>query len=618
MPYNIHSGRLLQNSMFYLFRLFYSFLPLHNPIGFGAADFIELALALLLVGAALAWRKWAGAANRLAFKTLWCMVILSALPVVLRLTMLHTSPIPTALGADDFSYLLLGDTLSHFRLTNPTHPMHRFFETLFILQEPSYSSIYPLGPGLALAFGQLVFRQPWAGVAMSMAAFTSLTYWMLRAWTKPGWALLGGVLAVIEFGPFNHWMNTYWGGALAAAAGCLVFGSMPRLKDRWRIRDAVLLGIGLAIHILTRPFESIFLAAAVLLFFAPVVVKRVDLRPLLRSVSIAALMVLPALGLILLHDKKVTGGWTTLPYALCRYQYGVPCTFTVQSNPVPHRELTIEQQTAYEVQSFVHGASTDTLASFLTRLAGRVRFYRFFFLPPLYLALPAFFWSFRDPRMRVVFYTLFIFFIGTNVYPYFYAHYVAGVTCLFLLVTVVSLERLSQLRISSHLVGPDAVRVILFLCGAHFLFWYGIQLSSNQEFATDLEQYESWDEVNHGDSDGRIAVNSQLAQFPGKQLVFVRYWPKHEVTEWVYNGADIDRQTVVFARDLGSSDNEELRSYYPDRKAWLLEPDARPPKLSPYQVKETQQPLTTSPPPSELKPASGQKKRPTLKFEEVK
>jgi hypothetical protein len=618
MPYNNGSGRLLQTPMFYLFRLFYSFLPLHNPIGFGAADFIELALALLLAGAALAWQKWAGAANRLAPKTLWCMVLLGALPVVLRLAMLHTSPIPTALGADDFSYLLLGDTLAHFRLTNPTHPMHRFFETLFVLQEPSYSSIYPLGPGLALAFGQLVFKQPWAGIAISMAAFTSLSYWMLRAWTQPKWALLGGVLAVIEFGPFNHWMNTYWGGALAAAAGCLVFGSIPRLIDCWRIRDAVLLGIGLAIHILTRPFESIFLAAAVLLFFVPVLVKHVDLAPLLRCAAIASLIVLPALGLILFHDKRVTGSWTTLPYALCRYQYGVPCTFTVQPNPVPHRELTIEQQTAYEVQSFVHGASTDTIASFLRRLAGRVRFYRFFFLPPLYLALPAFFWSFRDPRMRYAFFVLLIFVIGTNVYPYFYAHYVAGVTCLFLLVTVMSLERLSQLRISGHHVGPDAVRVILFLCAAHFVFWYGIQLSSDREFAKDLEQYESWDEVNHGDPDGRLGVNTQLSQAPGKQLVFVRYWPKHQVTEWVYNGADIDRQTVVFARDLGSSENEKLRGYYPDRNAWLLEPDARPPKLSQYQPGETQLQVTTPPPPSEPKPPSGPKKRPTLRFEEVK
>jgi hypothetical protein len=615
MPYNIGSGRLLENSMFYLFRLFYSFLPLHNPIGFGAADFIEIALALLLVGAALAWQKWAEGANRLALKTVWCMAILGALPVVLRLTMLHSSPIPTALGADDFSYLLLGDTLSHFRLTNPVHPMHRFFETLFILQEPSYSSIYPLGPGLALAFGQLVFRQPWAGIALSMAAFTSLCYWMLRAWTKPGWALVGGVLAVIQFGPFNHWMNTYWGGALAAAAGCLVFGSMPRLRDGWRVRHAVLLGIGLVIHVLTRPFESIFLALAVILFFVPVLVKRVELRPLLRTASIAALMVVPALGLILLHDKQVTGSFTTLPYALCRYEYGVPCTFTLQPNPVPHRELTIEQQTAYEVQSFVHGPSTDTIETFLSRLAGRTRFYRFFFLPPLYLALPAFFWSFRDSRMRYIFFILLIFFIGTNVYPYFYAHYVAGVTCLFLLVTVVSLQNLSRLTITHHLVGPDAVRVILFLCGVHFLFWYGVQLSDNKEFSKDLEQYETWDEVNHGDPDGRIGVNRQLAQVPGKQLVFIRYWPMHEVTEWVYNGADIDRQTVVFARDLGPIENEKLRSYYPDRTSWLLEPDARPPKLSPYKPIETLEPVTQPP---ELKPPPGPKKHPTLKFEDVK
>lgn len=615
MPYNIGSGRLPENSMFYLFRLFYSLLPLHNPIGFGAADFIEIALALLLVGAAFAWQKWAGAANRLALKTIWCMLILAALPVVLRLTMLHTSPIPTALGADDFSYLLLGDTLAHFRLTNPAHPMHRFFETLFILQEPSYSSIYPLGPGLALAFGQLVFRQPWAGIAISTAAFTSLCYWMLRAWTKPAWALLGGVLAVIQFGPFSHWMNTYWGGALAAAAGCLVFGSMPRLKETWRTRDAVLLGAGLAIHVLTRPFETIFVALALVFFFAPGIGKQ--LPQLLRAAAVAALVVLPAIGLMLLHDKQVTGSWTTLPYALCRYQYGVPCTFTLQQNPEPHRELTIEQRTAFEVQSFVHGASTDTPASFLNRLAGRVRFYRFFFLPPLYLALPAFFWSLRDSKMRYVFLVLLIFFVGTNIYPYFYAHYVAGVTCLFLLVAVISLENLSRLTIAGHLVGPDAVRVILFLCGAHFLFWYGIQLSSNQEFSKDLEQYQTWDEVNHGDPDGRIGVNKQLAQAQGTQLVFVRYWPKHEVTEWVYNGADIDRQTVVFARDLGPAENDKLLHYYPDRKAWLLEPDARPPKLSPYLAvnAETQ---TVMPQPSETKPAPGPKKHPKLKFEEVK
>ncbi len=53
---------------------------------------------------------------------------------------------------------------------------------------------------------------------------------MLRGWTTPEWALLGGVLAVIEFGPLNAWMNSYWGGSLAGVAGCLVFGALPRVR----------------------------------------------------------------------------------------------------------------------------------------------------------------------------------------------------------------------------------------------------------------------------------------------------------------------------------------------------------------------------------------------------
>jgi hypothetical protein len=79
------------------------------------------------------------------------MLLLAGLTIALRLALLSSHPVPTPQGADDYSYLLLGDTLAHFRLANPTHPLHRFFETNFVLQQPSYSSIYPLGPALALA-----------------------------------------------------------------------------------------------------------------------------------------------------------------------------------------------------------------------------------------------------------------------------------------------------------------------------------------------------------------------------------------------------------------------------------------------------------------------------------
>src|SRR5271170_2450170 len=241
---------------------------------FSGADWIELGLAVLLAG--LAWitrpilEPWAA---RLAVRTRWSMLALAILPIALRLALLARHPVPSPNIYDEFAHLLVADTLRHFRLENPVHPLHRFFETFFTLQEPSYSSIYPLGPGLALALGRAIFGTPWAGVLLGTGAFCSLCYWMLRAWTTPVWALIGGVLAVIEFGPLSEWTNTYWGGSVAACAGCLVFGALPRLRSgaglRPANRNAILLGAGLGLHLLTRPYESIFLLLAVILFFVP-------------------------------------------------------------------------------------------------------------------------------------------------------------------------------------------------------------------------------------------------------------------------------------------------------------------------------------------------------------
>jgi hypothetical protein len=65
--------------------------------------------------------------------------------------------------------------------------------------------------------------------------------------------------------------------------------------------------------------------------------------------------------------------------------------------------------------------------------------------------------------------------------------------------------------------------------------------------------------------------------------VFVRYGPQHTFKEWVHNEADIDASRVVWARDLGAAENQKLLRFYPQRTAWLLEPDAKPPKLEKYE-----------------------------------
>src|SRR5579875_203380 len=430
----------------YIFHFLRSFLPLRNPLGFGASDFIELALAILLLGLLFAWAWSSGFFEKLANRTGWSMLLIGLLPVALRLLLLPHCPIPVPAGADDFSYILLGDTLAHFHLANPPHPLSQFFESIFVLQQPTYSSIYPLGQGLFLALGRLLFGSFWAGVLISTGLFCATCYWMLRGWITPGWALMGGAVAVMTFGPLCQWTNSYWGGAVSATAGCLVFGALPRLKTGERA--PIILGAGLALELLARPFEFILLCVSVAAFF--IWTRLAGLRRLVIPICFVA----GALALTGLQDKAVTGSWTTLPYMLSRYEYGVPTTFTFQPNPVPHRALTPEQELDYRAQAAVHGEGTDTIGAFFQRLGFRIRYYRFFLFAPLYIAVAIFLLNARSRYDWWIVATIVLFALGTNFYPYCYPHYIAAEACLFILIAMRGLERLSRSK-------PQFSRLIL-------------------------------------------------------------------------------------------------------------------------------------------------------------
>ncbi len=572
----------------YLAELFRSFRPLHNPIGFGVADFVLLAFALSLAACVVLRAALLPYAAKLAGRTGLAMAVFAALAVLLRLVLLRSSPVPTPSGADDFSYLLLADTLLHFRLANPTHALHQFFEAVFVLQQPTYSSIYPLGQGLALAIGRLVFGSFWAGVLLSSAAFSALCFWMLRGWMSAQSAFIGALLAVIQFGPLNAWTNTYWGGAVSACAGCLVFGALPRLRHeldresgRDAIRNALLLGFGIGLQLLTRPFECVLVVICVLLFW--IVSPPARWRPgtMARRFAAVCLAVAPAIGLTLFQNNSVTGDWATLPYLVSRYQYGVPTTFTWQPNPVPHRALTPEQELDYRAQAAIHGPGTDSLGSYVERLRYRSHYVRFFLLAPLYFAAAFFLPSARQRQWLWVLATVAIFLAGTNFYPYFFPHYVAAITCLFVLIAVKGLENLGRVEWRDFQVGALAARMLLLLCFAYFLFWYGLHFSGNPNLLS-ATVYETADFIDYGDPEGRIAVSDTLAQSPGGQLVFVRYSPQHRFEEWIGNAANIDAAKTVWALDLGAVKNKKLVSYFPARRTWLLEPDTRPPKLTAY------------------------------------
>ncbi len=62
--------------------------------------------------------------------------------------------------------------------------------------------------------------------------------WMLQAWLPPGWALLGGILAVLRLGLFSYWINTYTGGGLDCRPGRSAGAGRPAAADEDRARFA--------------------------------------------------------------------------------------------------------------------------------------------------------------------------------------------------------------------------------------------------------------------------------------------------------------------------------------------------------------------------------------------
>ena len=591
--------------------LFETFTPLDNAIGFGAVDFIELTLAILLVAMALLWRPLvAPFCARLARRTRVSMAIFFVAPIALRLALLAHHPVPVPDLYDEFGHLLVADTLRHWRLANPPHPMHRFFETFFVLQSPTYSAIYPIGPGLALALGWTMLSTPWAGVLMMCGLLCALSYWMLRGWTTASWAFLGGVFAVIEFGPMNQWTNNYWGGGFSAVAGCIVFGALPRFVRTGSVRYAALLGLGLAMYLLSRPYESIFLLLGVIVFLGAKFRARMRNRALLRPLGVAAAVASIGLMITLAQNKAVTGSWTELPYTLSQYQYGVPAALTIFPNAVPHKPLTPQQATDYRMQRGFRPSGGETFETYFGRLLYRARYYRFYFYSPLYVALLAYLIGMRRWREVWVAGVCLLFALGINFFPQFQFHYMAACVCLFLFMSVEGIRRIARLR-----GGAIAARALIFLCLAQFFFWYGLHLGETPRLAQ-LRGYDMWDSINHAEGRQRRDIAAQAAKLPGRILIFVRYWPGHIFrNEWVYNGADIDGSRVVWARDLGDAEDEKLRAYYPNRTAWLFEPDARTPRLAPYVPERApEQVITPSTPPARTENPKQKEEKPKIEL----
>jgi hypothetical protein len=560
-----------------------------TPISDGPSLLIvETGVSLIAFAIALCWPRlgsfWLSGFERafgsFAHLRSRCVMAVGAAALLIRLAILPLSPIPQPFIHDEFANLLAADTFASGRLTNPTHPLWIHFESFHITQQPTYMSMYFPAQGLVLAAGKILTGNPWFGVWLSAGLMCSAICWMLYAWLPPGWAMLGGMLAVVRLALFSYWMDDYHGGAIAAIGGALVLGALPRLMRKGRIRDGLWMAAGAAILANSRPYEGLLVCGPVVCFLLWRVVK---IRPaasvVLRRVAPPVLLLLVVAAMMALYNYRVFGNPLTLPYQVNRTTYASAPVFVWEKprpEPVYRHKVMRDFYSRWEMGDF---RKAQTMAGFLGGTVRKIGIAILFFcgialLPPL-IWLPR---VFRDRRVRFLVAVGAFYAIGLSANVWLFPHYLAPFTCAVYVLLLQAMRHLRAWRSDGLPRGLALMRTMPVVCLALF----GMRL-----LAAPLNlNLPRWPTMWYGTEPlglARAHVLTELENLPGPQLAIVRYAPNHApFDDWVYNAADIDRSRVVWAREMENQDNAKLLSYFHDRTAWLVEPDANPPAISPY------------------------------------
>jgi hypothetical protein len=371
------------------------------------------------------------------------------------------------------------------------------------------------------------------------------------------------------------WGDTYWGGSLAALGGALAYGALPRIVGGPRdtlegspLRAGLALGAGLALLVLTRPFEGALAAlpvGAALVFAHLRSTSGVRGHPL-RWVAPAAVPLAAALSFVAVHDLAVTHDVLRLPYAEDHAQYEVAPLFLFQEpRPAPEYRHEVLREFFTRAEASVYHARR-TWVGFLdgsaARLADLARFFGARGLLPLLVAL---FFVRREGALRLALAAVALGLTAALVETFGWPHYLAPFAAPTTLLVACGAQHVWQVGQRSRWL-----RIGLAICIAAAFVENGAR-------ALDVARTRAaW-------APGRDTVAADLAARGGRHLVVVRYAPDHNPhVEWVYNAADIDAAPVVWAREMGAEHDHALVAAFADRRAWLLEPDRDPRALVPF------------------------------------
>src|SRR3984957_20315296 len=512
---------------------------------------------------------------KLASKRLACIVAFSLIPVAFRLALLPWIPPPQPGIQDEFSYLLAGDTYASGRLTNMPHRYWVFFESVHIIQQPSYMSKYPPLTGLILAFGQRLFGQPWIGILLSMGVLCGALAWAVGEWMPPFWTVIVSALAVLKIGILSYWSEGYWGGTGAAIGGALLIGSLPGILRRRTFLSGLPAAVGDALLANRRPFEGRLLAVLSLGYvawrFAGQSTKSANrYRRLIRAVAAPLVVVMVPVGAwMAYYNFRVTGSALVMPYVAHERQYEGASPFVWGGNgpSLTYRHEALRQAWVdWELRkkSVMREHFLLTRSLFLWWLS---EFYLGIPLTILVVACARL--TLKGRRTRAPMWLAILFLLGLNVDLGIFPHYAAPATALFFILAAGALRWLRHWRTRRPWIACMAYSASLICVVAQVTaapFW------PEHRFFYDRRDFQA----------ERARVVAFLNALPGKQLVFVRYGPMHDINhEWVYNRADIDASTVVWARSMGQEKDVALIAYFKDRQVWLLEENG-PARIASY------------------------------------
>ena len=533
--------------------------------------------------------------RRVAERRVLAVFLVGILALAARVAILPVKPVPNPAINDEFSFLLAADTFAHHRFANPAHPMWVHFENLHELQQPTYASMYPPAQGVFLALGQGMLGHPFLGVGLVVALFCAAMCWMLQAWTSPSTALLGGLLAVIRFGMFSYWANSYWGGATAALGGTLLLGAVPRIRSAQNPLAAVAMGVGMALLANSRPYEGMILSIPVAVWLLHWIFR----QPRETPGGVVKRVVLP-LGVVVLigalsvgyYFWRVTGNPLLMPQVLERKTYAVAPYFLWQAprpEPVYNHPFLHDFYVGTELGFYQSNRSFTSIAALTIVKVFEVWL---FYLGPL-LSVPLLVagcsgpgkmaWSRIDPDTRLLLIVVACFLFGLALEVFFFPHYAAPVAPALWALAMRALEQVRTITWRGKPAGYFLARSVPAFC----LVLLTLRCAAAPlHLAVGSDWPPTWCNSRPVPTN-RPKVLAALNRLPGKHLVLVEYGKTSPSRlQWVYNQANVDAAHVVWAWDMGPARNRELLNYFGDRQVWSLDPDREGAELAPRPLTE--------------------------------